>query len=400
MITAVIGIVSFPWKLYEDVGAYIFTWLVGYGSLLAAFAAVMIVDYWILRKTRLDVEELYKPRGPCTRSPAAYNCKALVAVLVGVIPVIPGFLTPPPRRAASSPTPTSSTSCTATGSSSPSGWRRSAYFGADGRGRTRTRPPTGDGDWSCAMDFGVTFQTDPPASAGGRAHAARRGSSASRHAWTFDSHILWQEPYVIYAHDARGDRADRGRAVRDQPGHARPHGHRVAVRHAQRHVRQPHDLRHRPRRLLAPRARQEADHARADRAGDRTSSRSSPRGARSTRRRATSRSRGCATAGSTCGWPATARRRSRCAGRKADGFILQLADPAILEWTVEQVRAAAAEAGRDPRLDHDLRRGARLRRRRPRPRARAVPLVRRDGRQPRRRPRQALRRGRRRSRPR
>jgi probable F420-dependent oxidoreductase len=36
------------------------------------------------------------------------------------------------------------------------------------------------------------------------------------------------------------------------------------------------------------------------------------------------------------------------AGRKADGFILQLADPVILSWTVEQVRAAAAEAGRDP----------------------------------------------------
>ena len=35
LITAVIGIISFPWKLYEDVGAYIFTWLVGYGSLLA-----------------------------------------------------------------------------------------------------------------------------------------------------------------------------------------------------------------------------------------------------------------------------------------------------------------------------------------------------------------------------
>src|SRR4051795_8749899 len=45
IITALIGIISFPWKLYEDVGAYIFTWLVGYGSLLAAIGAVMIVDY-------------------------------------------------------------------------------------------------------------------------------------------------------------------------------------------------------------------------------------------------------------------------------------------------------------------------------------------------------------------
>ena len=35
-------------------------------------------------------------------------------------------------------------------------------------------------------------------------------------------------------------------------------------------------------------------------------------------------------------------------GRKADGFILQLADPVIVRWTVERVRAAAAEAGRDP----------------------------------------------------
>jgi nucleobase:cation symporter-1, NCS1 family len=91
MITALIGIVSFPWKLYEDVGAYIFTWLVGYGSLLAAFAAVMIVDYWIIRKTVLDVEELYKPKGLYTFS-AGFNIKALVAVAVGVIPVIPGFI--------------------------------------------------------------------------------------------------------------------------------------------------------------------------------------------------------------------------------------------------------------------------------------------------------------------
>jgi probable F420-dependent oxidoreductase len=35
-------------------------------------------------------------------------------------------------------------------------------------------------------------------------------------------------------------------------------------------------------------------------------------------------------------------------GRRADGFILQLADPVILRWTVERVRAAAEEAGRDP----------------------------------------------------
>jgi NCS1 family nucleobase:cation symporter-1 len=91
LITAVIGVVSFPWQLYENVGAYIFTWLVGYGSLLAAFAAVMIVDYWILRRTRLEVEELYKLEGAYTFS-RGYNVRALGAVLAGVLPVVPGFL--------------------------------------------------------------------------------------------------------------------------------------------------------------------------------------------------------------------------------------------------------------------------------------------------------------------
>ena len=93
VITAVIGIVSLPWKLYEDVGAYIFTWLVGYGSLLAAFAGVMIIDYWILRKTKLDVPDLYRPgAGGRYWFTNGFNVRALLAVAIGVIPVIPGFL--------------------------------------------------------------------------------------------------------------------------------------------------------------------------------------------------------------------------------------------------------------------------------------------------------------------
>ncbi len=35
-------------------------------------------------------------------------------------------------------------------------------------------------------------------------------------------------------------------------------------------------------------------------------------------------------------------------GRKADGFVLQLADPQILEWTLSSVRESAGAAGRDP----------------------------------------------------
>ncbi|HZY66527.1 MAG: NCS1 family nucleobase:cation symporter-1 [Actinomycetota bacterium] len=91
MITAVLGIVSFPWVLFNNAGAYIFTWLVGYGSLLGAIGAVMIVDYWILRRTQLDLADLYRPDGRYAYS-GGWNWRAIVAVFIGVIPVVPGFL--------------------------------------------------------------------------------------------------------------------------------------------------------------------------------------------------------------------------------------------------------------------------------------------------------------------
>jgi probable F420-dependent oxidoreductase len=48
------------------------------------------------------------------------------------------------------------------------------------------------------MDFGVTFQTDPPAWR--VVELTRRAEALGfTHAWTFDSHILWQEPYVIHS---------------------------------------------------------------------------------------------------------------------------------------------------------------------------------------------------------
>src|SRR6201991_5150908 len=48
------------------------------------------------------------------------------------------------------------------------------------------------------MDFGVVFQCDPPAKEVVR-HAQRAERSGFSHVWTFDSHVLWQEPFVIYS---------------------------------------------------------------------------------------------------------------------------------------------------------------------------------------------------------
>ena len=55
LITAVIGIVMMPWKLYSDAAAYIFTWLLGYSSLMGALGGILIADYWVLRRQQLDV---------------------------------------------------------------------------------------------------------------------------------------------------------------------------------------------------------------------------------------------------------------------------------------------------------------------------------------------------------
>ena len=93
VITALIGIAIFPWKIYEDLAAYIFTWLVGYGSFLGAIAGVMIVDYWIIRREKLDLVDLYSadPRGRYWYS-SGFNWRAIAALLVAVVPVIPGFV--------------------------------------------------------------------------------------------------------------------------------------------------------------------------------------------------------------------------------------------------------------------------------------------------------------------
>jgi alkanesulfonate monooxygenase SsuD/methylene tetrahydromethanopterin reductase-like flavin-dependent oxidoreductase (luciferase family) len=48
------------------------------------------------------------------------------------------------------------------------------------------------------MDFGVVLQTNPPAKR--VIEVARRAEELGfTYAWTFDSHVLWQEPFVIYS---------------------------------------------------------------------------------------------------------------------------------------------------------------------------------------------------------
>ena len=91
-ITGLIGILIFPWKLIADPRGYIFTWLVGYSSLLGPVGGIMIVDYYFIRKQQLITNDLYQHKGIYQYS-KGFNAAAIVALIVGIIPNIPGFLT-------------------------------------------------------------------------------------------------------------------------------------------------------------------------------------------------------------------------------------------------------------------------------------------------------------------
>jgi NCS1 family nucleobase:cation symporter-1 len=88
LITCGIGVVMMPWHLYRDPGAYIFTWLIGYSALLGPIAGIMLCDYFILRRTRLDLDALYDPDGIY----AGVNWRAIVVLVLSVLPNLPGFL--------------------------------------------------------------------------------------------------------------------------------------------------------------------------------------------------------------------------------------------------------------------------------------------------------------------
>ena len=90
-ITGMIGLLIFPWKLIADPSGYIFTWLVGYSSLLGPVGGIMIADYFFFRKQQLSLHDLYQYKSIYTYH-RGYNLAALVALLFGILPNIPGFL--------------------------------------------------------------------------------------------------------------------------------------------------------------------------------------------------------------------------------------------------------------------------------------------------------------------
>lgn len=90
-ITGIIGILMQPWKLIADPTGYIFRWLVAYSALLGAVGGVLIADYFLIRRAKLDQLGLYKKSGPYWYA-GGFNLIAIIALLSGIAPCVPGFL--------------------------------------------------------------------------------------------------------------------------------------------------------------------------------------------------------------------------------------------------------------------------------------------------------------------
>lgn len=93
LLTAILGVLCQPWRLLQSSESFVYTWLVGYSALLGPIGGIILVDYFILRGRVLDIDALYScsPHGQYWYQ-RGYNISALVSLLVGMAPVVPGFL--------------------------------------------------------------------------------------------------------------------------------------------------------------------------------------------------------------------------------------------------------------------------------------------------------------------
>ncbi|CCI54213.1 MAG: TIGR03842 family LLM class F420-dependent oxidoreductase [Tetrasphaera jenkinsii] len=196
------------------------------------------------------------------------------------------------------------------------------------------------------MDFGVVLQTHSP-SRRTLALAKLAEEHGFDYVWTFDSHILWQEPYVIYSQIL-----DQTRKIKVGPMVTNPSTRDwtvLASLHATLHEMYGN--------------RTVCGIGRGDSAVRVTN------GAPATLAelrdaihviRELGSSRSVDYKGSTLRFPwstgsslevwvaAYGPKALQLAGEVGDGFILQLADIDIAKWMIETVRNAAADAGRDP----------------------------------------------------
>lgn len=196
------------------------------------------------------------------------------------------------------------------------------------------------------MDYGVVLQTDPPAWR--VVDLAKKAETLGfSYGWTFDSHMLWQEPYVIFSQMLSATNRMIVGPMVTNPGTRNPtvtaslyatlndmFGNRTicGIGRGDSAMRV---LGHTPTSLatLSDSMRVIRDLA---------------EGRETTYNGTTQKIPWAKGSELKVLMAAYGPKALKLCGSEADGFILQLADPAIAQWTIGAVRKAAEEAGRDP----------------------------------------------------
>ena len=94
LITGVLGILIQPWNLLATPELYIFTWLGFYGGVTGAIAGVIIADYWLIRRTKIRLADLYRANG-IYRYARGWNWRAVVAFALGAVIAVGGAYSSP-----------------------------------------------------------------------------------------------------------------------------------------------------------------------------------------------------------------------------------------------------------------------------------------------------------------
>ena len=89
LIISLFCVVSTPWNIIKN-AAGLLAFLSGYSCLMGPLAGVMVSDYYLIKKRKLNVHELYHDHGIYHYS-HGFNWRAFLAFFTGVAPLLPGF---------------------------------------------------------------------------------------------------------------------------------------------------------------------------------------------------------------------------------------------------------------------------------------------------------------------
>jgi cytosine/uracil/thiamine/allantoin permease len=90
LITGIIGILIMPWWLLNQISGF----LIFVSGLLGPVLGILITDYFLIRKKRVELAELYKVEGVYSYNKTGFNKAAMIALLVGVFLALIGYWVP------------------------------------------------------------------------------------------------------------------------------------------------------------------------------------------------------------------------------------------------------------------------------------------------------------------